>query len=136
MKKILASLPVLLLCGFAWGEQPPASPAPDDPPETVMATFRAAPGKEDQLEKVIRRHWATVRRLGLVSGDLHLLFRSEDEPGKAMFVHIFTWKSHSVPDDAPPEVEKIWDEMTPLVEKRGGHRGIEFPEMKPIPLTE
>jgi len=133
--RIAAGFAALMLLAPALpAEEKPSAPAAVDQPETVMATFRAKPGKESALREVIERHWATVRKLGLATGDLHLLFRTEDEPGKTMFLHLFTWKSHAIPDDAPPEIEKIWEEMKPLVETRGGHRGIEIPEITSLPL--
>jgi hypothetical protein len=39
-----------------------------------------------------------------------------------------TWKDHEAPDDAPPELVKLWDCMQ--AEPRLGHRGIEFPEVE------
>jgi hypothetical protein len=41
------------------------------------------------------------------------------------FVMIFTWKSASIPDDAPPEIKKNWEEMRPLGR-------IEFEEVTPL----
>ena len=134
MRIAAAFTALLLLAPTLAAEEKASPPAAADTPETVMATFRAKPGKEAALREVIERHWATARKLGLVTGDLHLLFRTEDEPGKTMFLHVFTWKSHAIPDDAPSEIEKIWEEMKPLVETRGGHRGIELPEITPLPL--
>ena len=134
MRIAAAFATVLLLASALPAEEKPSAPGISDTPETVMATFRAKPGKEAALREVIERHWATVRKLGLAAGDLHLLFRTEDEPGKTMFLHVFTWKSHAIPDAAPPEIERIWEEMKPLVETRGGHRGIEIPEITPLPL--
>src|SRR5262245_24933492 len=97
-KTLLAAL--WLMVGFACGAQSkPAGGASDakDPPETVIVTYRAKTGKEAQLEKAIQNHWATIKRLGMVTGDLHMLFRGEDEPGKTMFVNILTWKDHAAP---------------------------------------
>ncbi|HEY3203340.1 MAG TPA: hypothetical protein VGL03_06730 [Thermoanaerobaculia bacterium] len=135
MKTALVSLIGLLASVSAFSQSKSPNP-PNDPPETVIVTYRAKPGSEDALEKVIRKHWATVRRLKLVTEDVHLLYRGEDEPGKTFFVNVFTWKNHDAPDNAPPEVEAVWAEMQPLVEARGGHRGIEHPEVKAVPLSD
>ena len=108
--------------------------AADDSPETVIVTYLAKPGSEDALEKIIQKHWETLRRLKLVTADVHVLYRGEDERGKSFFVNIFTWKNHDAPDNAPPEVEAIWAQMEPLVEPRDGHPGIEHPEVKAVPL--
>ena len=96
--------------------------------ETVLVTHRVRAGKEAAYAKVLAREWSTLRRLGLVLERPHVVLSGEDESGKSVFVEIVTWKDHDAPDNVPPEVQQIWDEMETLVEKRLGHRGIEFPE--------
>ena len=34
--------------------------------------------------------------------------------GNVLFVHIMTWRDESIPDNAPPEITSIWDEMHTL----------------------
>lgn len=103
-----------------------------DPPETVLATYRAKPGKEAELDRIIAEHWAALRSRDLVLATPHLRFRTEDEPGKTTFLDIFTWRRESIPDDAPAEIQAIWARMALLVEARGGHPGIEFPKLQAI----
>src|SRR5689334_7798564 len=78
-------------------------------PETVLVTYHPSPGNEAKLEQVIADHWATATRLGLVQPP-HALVRD----GKTL-IEIFTWKDASIPDNAPPEITKIWGEMMKLV---------------------
>ena len=87
-------------------------------PETVMLTYRPTAGNETKLQQVIADHWSTVTKLGLAAPDSpHVLVRN----GKT-FVEIFTWKDDAIPDNAPPEIMKIWGEMMKLVEKKDGMR--------------
>ena len=83
---------------------------------------------------MIREEWAALQRHGLVTTDAAVLYREQDEQGKTTFVHIFTWKSHDAPDNVPADVEAIWTKMQSLVEPRGGHRGIEHPEVERLAL--
>jgi hypothetical protein len=97
--------------------------------ETVIATYQAKQGKEDDLLKVMAKHWATIHRLGMVLDQPHLVLRGKDDSGKTYFVEILTWDDAETPDHAPAEVRAIWKEMEPLVEQRPSHQGIEFPEV-------
>lgn len=82
-------------------------------PETVMVTVKAKPGQEAQLEAVMKKHWATVKRLDLVTSDPHTLYRTAG----GTFVDIFTWKSGEIPDNAPPDVLAVWKEMNEAATK-------------------
>ena len=84
-----------------------AAVARADEPETVVCTVKAKPGKEAQLESVMKKHWATIKRLDLVTNDPHTLYRADG----GTFIDIFTWKSGDVPDHAPAEVLTLWREM-------------------------
>ena len=86
------------------------------PPETVAVTYRFTPEGEKALLRAIRDHWAVTRRLGLV-GPEHHLYRSD-----GFFLEIFTWKDAAIPDNAPPEITKIWSEMMKVIEKKDGMR--------------
>jgi hypothetical protein len=95
-------------------------------PETVMVTLRAKPGSEAELERVIARHWATAHELKLVQDAPHITLRGAESGDKTYFIEIFTWRDAGIPDAAPAEIRKIWDEMNRLVEARGGRPGLEF----------
>jgi len=101
--------------------------APADP-ETVMVTFRAKAGAEAELAKVIADHWTTARRLDLVRPDPHVTLKGQDASG-TYFIDIFTWRDASIPDNAPADIKKIWDDMNRLTEARGGHPALAFAEM-------
>lgn len=100
-------------------------------PETVMITLHAKAGAEAELAQVIARHWDTARRLKLVRDTPHLTLRSA-EGGQTDFVEIMTWRDASIPDAAPPEIQKIWADMNRLVEKRGSAPGLRIEQMSVV----
>ena len=104
--------------------------AQDSETETVLSTLRARVGNEDELQKTLSQEWSTLRKLGLVLAEPHVLLRGKDESGKTIFVEVFTWRDHNAPDHAPAEVQAIWKHLESLCEARLGHRGIEFPEFE------
>jgi hypothetical protein len=103
-----------------------------EPPETVMVTYHAKQGSEDELARVIADHWSAAKRLGLVAIEPHIVVRSAEAGRPVDFVEIFTWRDASTPDNAPEPIRVSWDRMNKLVESRGGHAGIEFVEVKAV----
>ena len=95
-------------------------------PETVMVTLHAKPGAEDELARVLARHWETLRRLNLVRETPHVTLRGVEVDNKTYFVEIFTWRDESIPDHAPAEVLALWTELNRLVEQRSGQAGLHF----------
>ena len=102
-----------------------------DAPETVMITLHAKVGAEAELAQVIARHWDTARRLNMVRDTPHLTLRSA-EGGQTDFVEIMTWRDASLPDSAPPEIQKIWADMNRLVEKRGSLPGLSIEQISVV----
>lgn len=109
--------------------------AQDSETETVLSTFRPRAGKEDELLATMKTNWSTLRRLGLVLAEPHLILRGKDESGKTIFVEILTWRDHDAADHVPAEVQTVWNQLQSFVEQRGGHRGIEFPEFEIVSAT-
>ena len=106
-------------------------------PETVMITLHAKPGAEEALADVLARHYDTARRLNLVVPEApHVTLRSPDALEKRDFVEILTWGDAEVPDHAPKEILALWQEMTALVEPRGGRPGLSIAEMVPVKKTK
>ena len=59
---------------------------------TVVATFQAKPGKEEELKKVLTGLVAPTRQeAGCINYDLH---QSPEEPGKFLFHENWTSKAH------------------------------------------
>jgi hypothetical protein len=107
------------------------SPKPDDP-ETVLATFHVKPGQLPAFLSMMAEYQDLLKAKSLVTSTPFVLLQG-DEDGKPVVVELFTWKSHDIPDHAPPEVKQYWTKMNAMVEKRGGHDGIEFSEMSFVP---
>jgi hypothetical protein len=103
-------------------------------PETVLVTFQVRAGQEARLQRIISQAWATYVRLGMVRRDPHLLLKNTDEKGNTTIFEIFSWKDSSVPDNASPEVRKLWNEMEGLCEKRAERPGIDFKRVEPVTL--
>lgn len=123
---ILASLALVAASTFGLGGGP-------KDPETVVVTYHVRAGKEADMEKLLREdHWTVLRRMNLVFETPHVLVRGVESGGKPCFIEILTWKSHEIPDAAPPEVQAIWTRMSELVEKRDGKAAIEIDEVDPL----
>lgn len=103
-----------------------------EPPETILAYAYPKDGKETELETVIKENIAIMKKLDVIEAAPVILLRAKDKKERPYFVTIFTWRSASIPDNAPPEIKKSWAAMNALVEPREGHRGIEFEEVTPL----
>jgi hypothetical protein len=123
------SAAILIGLAWSWGStaaQQNTGAQDAGAPETVMVTLHAKPGSEEELARVIASHWATARQMKLVRDSPHVSVRGMEDGNKAYFMEIFTWRDAQVPDAAPPEIRKIWDDMNRLAEARDGHAGLEF----------
>jgi len=117
---------LLLLLGMLAGGFVASHAQDKDEPETVLVVYRPKAGQEAALLEVLKKDWATVKRLKLVDEQPHLLVQAKDDAGKTVFVETFTWVSAETPDHVPAEVQAIWGEMGKLVETREGHPGVDF----------
>ena len=119
----LATAALILFLGASHAQQGGGKP------ETVMVTYRAKAGSEEDLARVIAKHWTVARDLKLVGGTTHVTLRGAEDGNKTYFVDIFTWRDASIPDAAPPAIQAIWAEMGKLVEARAGRPGIDIVEV-------
>jgi len=99
-----------------------------DDPETVVVTLRPKAGAEAELKQVIAAHWETARRLNLVEPEPHVTLELKDETRARYYVDVFTWRDRDIPDNAPPEILKIWSDMNRLTLPRDGKPGLEIRE--------
>jgi hypothetical protein len=104
---------------------------------TVMCTYRVREGKEDAFIELLKKHWPTLNRLGLVTEERPQFFRGLDQANKPYFVEIFSWKDAQAPETAhhTPEVMAVWEPMGALVEERAGRPSMEFPHVEPLSFT-
>jgi hypothetical protein len=101
--------------------------------ETVICTYRVRPDVEERFVDLLRRHWATLHDLDLVTDERSLVFRQVEEP---TYVEIFSWVEGGF-DQAHdhPDALAIWELMDPLLEDRGGRPQWEFPHYLPVTLS-
>jgi hypothetical protein len=104
----------------------PDAVSTDEVPETVIVTYHAKRGSEDELARVIATHWSVARHLKLVRQEPHVTLRGSEGAGLTYFVEILTWRDGGVPDFAPPAIQKLWDRMNTLVESRDSKPGLDF----------
>jgi hypothetical protein len=104
------------------------------PSNTVIATYRVRRGSERAFLRLLKGHWPTLQRVGLVTPEPSRMYQGRDDAGKPFFVEIFTWKSPAAVDLAHrhPEVMAVWEPMGKLVEERGGRPAWEFPHVTPL----
>ncbi|MGB6059825.1 MAG: hypothetical protein WBF71_16335 [Microthrixaceae bacterium] len=97
--------------------------------EMCVWTYWVRPESEDEFKSLIEANWPTLKRLGFVNDDPHIVLRSSAEP--PVYVEVFEWapegmgKAHE-----DPEVMAIWQAMSPLVEDRQDEKlipGMTFP---------
>jgi len=108
----------------------------DRVPLVAMCTYRIQQGKEDQFVGLLRRHWPTLRDLGLVEKAPPPVFRGIDDSGKTYFVEILTWKDPEMPNRAHelPAVMAVWEPMGMCCEARLGRPPMEFPTVQAVSL--
>ncbi len=82
-------------------------------PVPTMVTYRAKPGKEAALLALVKGHWPTLNRLGLVTATPAKIWRAEYKKGSIAFVELFEWKDENSPDVAhqTPDVMAVWEPM-------------------------
>lgn len=108
-----------------------------DTPETVICTFRVKPDSLDLFKDLLAGHWATLRRLELVTSKPEDLYEGVDHQGdEPVIVSIFEWVNTEAADRAHdhPDVADIWEAMRPLCEVRHGLPAMEFPHFRPLQL--
>jgi hypothetical protein len=103
---------------------------PKESPETVLVTYHVKPGKEAEMEQVLRRAWEIYRKEHLVLAQPHLIVRDQETGDKTRIVEVFTWISHAAPEHAPDSVKAVWNDMLALCEARDGHGALEGGEVE------
>jgi len=71
----------------------------------------------------------------MVLAEPHVLMRGTENDMPTV-VEVFTWRTHDIADNVPPDIQAFWDKFSTMVEARDGHKPIEFPEMTIIPLPK
>jgi hypothetical protein len=105
-------------------------------PVVAMCTYRIKSGREEEFVGLLRRHWPTLRDMGLVENAPSLVFRGTDDLGKTYFVEILTWMDSEMPNRAHelPAVMAVWEPMGMCCEARLGRPAMEFPTVQVVSL--
>jgi hypothetical protein len=88
-------------------------------PVPTLVRYTPKPGNEEPLLDLVRQHWPTLRRLGLVTPSPTQLFRGKDKrTGRVSILEIFEWSDDRSSETAhqTPEVMAVWEPMGPLLE--------------------
>jgi hypothetical protein len=106
------------------------------PPPVAICTYRIKAGKEDEFVGLLRRHWPTLRDLGMVDESPSLIFQGADESGGTVITEILTWKDGGSPYRAHeiPSVMALWEPMGMCCESRLGRAAMEFPQVRRLDL--
>jgi len=89
-------------------------------PVLTHVTYRPKKGKESELFALVKKHWPTLRRTGLVTGDPATVYRATDKrSGAVYFVEIFSWRDEKASGIAhqTPEVMAVWEPMGAILEE-------------------
>jgi hypothetical protein len=86
---------------------------------TMLVTYVPKPGKDEDLLRLVRQHWPTLRRLDLVTATPGRVWRGTDKrSGRSSYIEMFEWKEETSSDTAhqTPEVMAVWESMGPILE--------------------
>lgn len=89
-------------------------------PVLTHVTYRPKEGFEPQLLPLVKAHWPTLRRLGLVTPEPPILYRAKDKESDATyFIEIFSWLDEKASGIAheTPEVMAVWEKMGLYLDK-------------------
>jgi hypothetical protein len=101
----------------------------------VLCTYRVKAGCEKEFIGLFKRHWPTLKRLGLVHERPRMALLGRDTDRTSCFVEIFAWKDHGFElAHKHPEVLALWEPMEQMCEARDGHPATEFPHYSVLAL--
>ena len=104
-------------------------------PQVVVCTYRVKAGCERDFIGLLKRHWPTLKKLGLVDEQPRMTLRGRDTDEATCFVEIFAWKDRGFEiAHQHPEVLALWEPMEQMCEARGGHPATEFPHYSVLAL--
>ncbi|HWN68116.1 MAG TPA: hypothetical protein VNM90_10790 [Haliangium sp.] len=110
-----------------------------DKPHTVICRYQVTPGKEEEMVKLLEKHWPTLHAAGLTTNDRPVIYRSiasgkpgEDHDAPSTFVEIFSWKDGRAAGVAheTPEVMAVWEPMGAICED------MEFPHFERLDIVK
>jgi len=101
----------------------------------VVCTYRVKAGREREFVELLKRHWPTLRKLGLVHEQPRMALQGRDTDETSCFVEVFAWKDRGFEvGHQHPEVLALWEPMEKMCDARGGHPATEFPHYAAVAL--
>jgi hypothetical protein len=101
----------------------------------VVCTYRVKSGREKDFIGLLRRHWPTLQKLGLVREHPRMALQGRDTDKTSCFVEVFAWKDRGFEvAHKHPEVLALWEPMEQMCEARNGHPATEFPHYTDLAL--
>jgi hypothetical protein len=101
----------------------------------VVCTYRVKAGREKEFIALLKRHWPTLRKLGLVHELPRMALQGRDTEQTSCFVEVFAWKDRGVEvAHNHPEVIALWEPMEQMCEARDGRPATEFPHYADLEL--
>ena len=101
----------------------------------VVCTYRVKAGREQEFVELLKRHWPTLMKLGLVDEQPRMALKGRDSDRTSRFVELFAWKEGGFEvAHQHPEVLALWEPMEQMCEARGGHPATEFPHYAVLAL--
>jgi hypothetical protein len=98
-------------------------------PVKMLVIYRPKAGKAEELLELVKKHWPTLRSLGLSTDEPAIVYRATNKrSGKVFIVEIFSWKDgeSSTRAHTAPEVMALWDPMGPIMD------GMELAAIEPV----
>jgi quinol monooxygenase YgiN len=85
----------------------------------VIATYVVKKGREEEFEKILRKHWKVLRSEDLTTDQLPFILKDPENP--SVYKEIFEWKSKKSFQKAHEsrKVQEIWSKLTDLTENGG-----------------
>src|SRR5436309_14993982 len=87
-------------------------------PVKMHVTYRAKPGKEEELLALIKKHGPALQSTGLIVGGPAVIYRATDKrSGENFFIETFAWRDEDAPEAAHqmPEGMAGLEPMTPIL---------------------
>src|SRR5687768_13488477 len=87
--------------------------------KAVIVTYVVKKGKQQEFEKVLKKHWKVLRSENLTTEQLPFILKDPENP--SVYKEIFEWKSRSSFQKAhgSEKVQKIWNKLMTLTEEGG-----------------
>ncbi len=107
-------------------------------PVLTHVTYYPKKGKERELVELVKKHWPTLRKLGLATEEPPQIYEAHDKrSGNTYFIEIFAWRDEEASSVAhqTPEVMAVWEPMGGIMESFNGTGSpIAIAQIEKIPL--